>query len=80
MEISSGVNPLLTVPAGDSTSKGGISAMCTLELLTLNRLGYFANKDGWGGVFFTIDVIMLSTLNRLGYFANKDGWGGVFLL
>ena len=55
--------------------------MCTLELLTLNRLGYFANKDGWGGgggVFFTIDVIILSTLNRLGYFANKDGWGGVF--
>ena len=77
MEISSGVNPLLTVPAGDSTSKGGISAMCTLELLTLNRLGYFANIDGWGGVFFTIGFILLSsellTLNRPGYFSDKNG-------
>ena len=52
------------------------------ELLTLNRLDYFTNKNGWGergGVFFMIGFIMLSsellTLNRLGYFDNKDGWG-----
>ena len=37
--------------------------MLSSELLTLNRLGYFANKDGWGGVFDRFHPALIRALN-----------------